>query len=264
MGRTTYADWRRGRHLVGPACLLWAWQSMAGQGSNARIRERLANPAPLGADEITQVLDAARAAAAQRTFWVSSSFAGTPSLELLLGSDGRPVLIKVTSGIDTSGAAQPARHVTVEVLTHYLRQPAVYCDGSSAPGELVAEYENVGDGWTVSMRHSVDGSGELTPISAALRGEVALVDAGALTIAGRVARGLKAPWNPREPGGAIAPDAAQTLWLDVESLLPLRWSVTMAVTAGATPVDYGFFLVPDDTIELRIPAGVRPPRCISR
>jgi hypothetical protein len=262
MRRTTYRHWRRGRLLVGPACLLWAWQSMAGQESNARIRERLANPAPLGADEITQVLDAVRAAVARKTFWVSSSFAGTPSLELLLGSDGRPVLIQVTSGIDTSGAGQPARHVTVEVLTHFLRQPALYCDGSPAPGELVAEYENVGDGWTVSMRHSEAGPGDLTPISAALRGEVAFVDAGASTIAGRLARGLTAPWNPRDPDAVRAHEAAQTLWLDEQSLLPLRWSVTMSVPVGAAA--FGFFLVPDDTIELRPPAGVQPASCISR
>jgi hypothetical protein len=258
--------WRRWRHLVVvvSAWLGWGWPLSAAQATSARIQERLANPASLSADEITDVLDAVRAAAAQKTFWVSSSFAGTPSLELRMGSDGRPLLIEVLSGIDTSGPGQPARHVTVDVLTAYLRQPAFYCDGSPASGELVAEYENVGDGWTVSMRDSAEGSEELAPVFAALGGGMGFADVGAATIAGRVARGLRAPWDPREPRRLISPDAVQTLWIDEQSLLPLRWSVTMTVPRGAAPVEYGFFLVPDDTIDVRPPAGVQPASCISR
>ena len=258
--------WRRGRHLVVlvSVWLVWAWRPTTAQGSATQIRERLANPTLLSSDEITEVLEAARAAAAQKTFWVSSSFAGTPSLELLLGSDGRPVLIQVTSGIDTSGPGQPAQHVTVEVLTAYLRRPAVYCDGSAAPGELVAEYENVGDGWTVSMRHSVEGSEELTPPFAALRGEVTLADAGSATIAGRVARGFRGSWSPPASGRPLSPDAVQTLWIDEQSLMPLRWSVTTTVSPGVPPDDSGFFLIPDSTIDVRPPTGVQPASCISR
>ena len=241
----------------------------------AQISARLSNPAALTSGEIAQTLRASRDAAANRPFHVSPSPTGMPGPEMLLGSDGRPTFLRTTTGFGTSSG-----QLNVVTFSHYTRQAAMYCDGTPAPGELVADYENLGGGWTVSVRHSVDGFEVLTPIFAALRGDVALADAGLAVIAGRMARGLRAPWSPPQPvtveekfpdgsstrtllpGGPMPADAAQTLWIDQQSLLPLRWSITMTNPSTATRIDYGMFLVADDSIDLRPPVGIEPTTCI--
>ena len=270
----------RCRMLVSIAVVLCSVQSTFAQNTDADIRQRLASPSSLTADEIARVLAASRAAAANRTFHVSPSPTGTPGPEMQIGPDGGPVFIRATSGFLTSSTAQPQGRVTVTTLTHYTRRMAMYCDGSPAPGELVVDYENLGGGWTLSVRHAVDGIELLTPIFAALKGIVPLVDGGSSVVAGRAARAFSAPWRPGEirteeklpgggtvgrtlvPGGPAPPDAKQTVWIDLESLLPTRWGITMTIPQSAAPIDYGMFLVQDDRIDLHPPPGMVPPTCI--
>jgi len=168
------------------------------------------------------------------------------------------VLIHVTSGIDTSGPAEPVQHVNVETLTHFTRQPGRSCDGPTTGGELAIEYENVGDGWTATARRSNDDFGELTPIFLTLEGRVRVTDAGSAVIAGRRVHGLRA-----SPPDSNSPNAdVQTLWIDDDTHLPLRWSLTRSHSTSP-PVEYGFFIVPDQTIDLRLPQRVQAPACIA-
>ena len=145
------------------------------------------------------------------------------------------------------------------------------------------EYQDTGRGWSVWSRN-LDIIEPLGPIFATLTGEVALTDAGHGTVDGRPARDLRAPWKPLDiqieerlsgggiserrtmPGGPIPADAAQHLWIDERTLLPLRWAITMtpppAAAAPAAPLDYGMFFVLDPSIELRPPDGVPAPACV--
>jgi hypothetical protein len=55
------------------------------------------------------------------------------------------------------------------------------------------------------------------------------------------------------------------LWIDVESLLPLRWGVSIASAPerGIPPIpDYGLSFSYDASIDVRPPDGVAPPDCI--
>ena len=92
-------------------------------------------------------------------------------------------------------------------------------------------------------------------------------------IAGRRARALVSPWvSPFEPraqrpriigdpipnvrGDRAPSESLQSLWIDTESLLPLRWEVTRD---GASTQSFGFTY---ERIDLQPPAGVDAPACI--
>jgi len=273
------------------ALVLVASPSVVAQRSDTRaIRAWLADSAPLQPQQIAEVLQAAREEIAYRTLRLSFSPTRTTGPELLMDSDGRPKFVQTMSGVSgelaSGGFATPSRqqpqpetHVDVVTLTDYTRQAARYCDGSLAPGELVIEYRNVGGDWSVSARRSLGRLEQLAPIFDTLTGDVPLSDAGHATMAGRPARHLTSPWRPQDnlieerlPGGGISqsgtiprepvpPDATEHLWVDEQSMLPLRWSVTMTPPA-ATPLDYGMFFVYDRSIDLRPWEDVQAPTCI--
>src|SRR5205085_462061 len=176
---------------------------------------------------------------------------------------GRPLWVRGESGYDTvSGQAlqgqpqpqQTSRHVDVVTLRHYTREAPIYCDGSPAPGELVVEYENIGGGWMVSTRHSIEDE-ELAPMFAPLGGEMSFEDGGREDVLGRQARRLQAPWAPQDrqfeerlPTGAVITSrtfsagpplagALQALFIDEETLLPLRFAfiIPRAAFESASP-----------------------------
>ena len=273
----------RPHSLLLAAIILCTWQSgTAAQRSDTKtIQSHLSASAPLQAADIAQLLQAAREQIAYRSLKLSFFATGSPGSEILMDSDGRPVFVRSTGGFSVSlgPGAQPQNRVDSVTLTYYTRQAARYCNGSLAPGEIVLDYQNAGGGWTVSARHSTPAFEIFAPIFAALMGEVALEDGGRSTIADRPARGLRAPWSPPEireaeqlPGGGTAErrlipgpsvaGAVQTLWIDEQSFLPLRWSVTMPAPAAVTPIDYGVFFVYDRSIELHAPPGIEAPTCI--
>jgi hypothetical protein len=198
-----------------------------------------------------------------------------------MDSDGRPKFVYTKSGFSmlSAGQSQPTTG-ELETFTHYTRQAARACDGSLLSGELVVEYKNSGRGWSVQAR-TVDVLEPLSPIFATLTGDIALFDSGRGTVAGRQARDLRAAWKPvdvqieeRLPGGGLSrrgtiqagpipADAAQHLWIDEQTLLPLRWSITMTPPGAATPLDYGMYFVFDRSLDLRPPDGVGTPTCVS-
>ena len=74
-----------------------------------------------------------------------------------------------------------------------------------------------------------------------------------------MARALVAPWKP--PDGAqsaepLPPGATQSLWIDIASLLPLRWSISIpAMTGRGLPPmpEYGLLFTYDSSLDLRPP-----------
>jgi hypothetical protein len=103
------------------------------------------------------------------------------------------------------------------------------------------------------------------------------MESGAMkTFAERRARAIVAPWTPppaafhrdavigdprpnAAPGlGATSARGSQTLWIDVDSLRPLRWS---AVSLPGEPTTGRTFTY-DTSPEPQIPAGIVPPVCV--
>jgi len=80
---------------------------------------------------------------------------------------------------------------------------------------------------------------------------------------GRRERAFTAPWTT-PPGGAGGPvGAPQSLWIDVESLLPLRWSITLPANRDdpALP-EYGLSATYDAAVSVRAPDGISAPDCV--
>ena len=202
---------------------------------------------------------------------------------------GVPRLIRITStmegGIVFAGApggiaAPPPVHWIEQVtaITDYTGEPARRCDGSPASGEMVIEYEGRGATpvWTVSARardaRDVGGPG-FAPVFAMLGGDGPIASGESGEIDGRRARSLVSPWVspddqrtqparligdpiPNVRGDRAPSDSLQSLWIDTESLLPLRWEATRD---GTSTHSVGFTY---ERINLQPPAGVDAPACI--
>jgi hypothetical protein len=248
-------------HVVGAALLSAA--AVVAQTPNPSAQVVINRPRALTAAEIAQVLAAARTAVNGRTLRLSYQ-PGGPGTELLMADDGRPRLVQAVSGYTwtasngASGAATE-HHATVTEVTEFTRRPAKRCDGAPDDGELVIEYRSEDDkGWTAKARTRTPIE-FATPVFDMLTGGAALASGERKPLGGRVARAFTAPWQLPQgatPGGPLPPDIHQTLWIDVESLLPLRWELS-----AATMPAYGLWFT-YETVQIRAPEGVPAPGCV--
>ncbi len=140
-----------------------------------------------------------------------------------MGPGGRPRCIRMISGRE--GQAE-----TVTFL-HYTGTAARGCDGTPRTGELVLEYEHKGSTWTVEAR--TRSAIELNDAAfEMLAGHQALTSGAVQRLGDRTLRALVAPF--RSPEGALGGPPLGTLmslWLDTNSLLPVRWSLTLPASA---------------------------------
>jgi hypothetical protein len=238
----------------------------AAQTLNPPARAVATQRRPLTQAEVAQVLGAARNAIAGRTFRLSYQ-PGGPGPEVLMGSTGRPRFVRSVSGYTSwsgasgNGTTTTAReyHANVRDVTDFTGRPARRCDGAAADGELVIEYRNENEqGWTAQarMRTSMEFGASVWDM---LAGVVAVEDGAMKTIADRQARSVVAPWKPpagSQPGGPLVPNLTQSLWIDVETLLPVRWEVN-APTAPGYGVSFTY-----EALDIRAPDGVAVPECI--
>lgn len=224
--------------------------------------------------EVAQVLEAARQAAAGKAFR-AAYVPGGPGIDYVMRADGRPEWMRTASGADSIseivGPGQRAlvpraEHIDLLDIVHYTGTPARSCDGSPLAGELVIEYERKTPpgAWTVRARTrgDIEPGGPIFDMLAGARtlepGEIRDVD-------GRRARAFVAPWvaPANSTGGPMG--APQSLWIDVESLLPTRWSLSLKPPADvALPanVEYGMSFTYDASIDVRPPDGVAVPDCV--
>ena len=131
------------------------------------------------------------------------------------------------------------------------------------------EYErhSLDNQWTVKARTRT--SQELaTPIFDILAGATPVESGGRRQIGERPARSLVAPWplpSDAQPASPLPPGVTQSLWIDTDSLLPLRWSISMPAMSGrgmpAIP-DYGLSFTYDPSLDVRPPDGVARPDCV--
>jgi len=262
------------------ACVLLAVSPGAGgQTLNPPPQGVLGLDRPLLPAEIAGVLDGVRRAIDGKKARISAAPGGAGP-EVLFGPDGRPRLMRATSGYSgmfwsisggSGGGSVQAplveTRVDVVMITEYTGAPARACDGSTRHDDLVIEYEhrNAENGWTARARQRTSIE-VMTPIFDMLAGATPTEAGGRRQIGDRAARALVAPW--KLPPGAIGDPPSgmmQSLWIDVEALLPLRWSVSVpAAPARGIPTmpDYGLALTFDPAIDLKPPEGVARPDCI--
>jgi hypothetical protein len=239
-----------------------------GQTLNPGARTIVTQSRALTQAEIAQVLTAVRTALAGRTFRLSYQ-PGGPGPEILMAEDGRPRIVRTVSGYTswsavTSNGAPPTTtreyHPNVQDVTEFTQQPARRCDGSPINGEFVVEYRNDNEhGWTAKARSRTNM--EIgAPIFDLLTAVTPVNDAGIKKLGDRGARAFVAPWSPpagAQPGGPMPANLTQTVSIDVETLLPLRWDVGAPALSG-----YGLSFT-YETLDIRAPDGVAAPQCIS-
>jgi len=245
----------------------WLLVSMAGgQTLNPPARAVITQSRSLTAPEVAQILAAARDAIAGRTFALSYQ-PGGPGPEVLMASNGRPRFVRTVSGYTSwsgasgSGTSTTTRefHANVREVTEFTGRPARRCNGTAAEGELVIEYRNENEqGWTAKARTRTTMEFAASVFDM-LTGVVAVEDGAVNTIGDRQARAFVAPWKPpagSQPGGPRVPNLTQSLWIDVETLLPLRWEVS-APTAPGYGVSFTY-----QALDIRAPDGVAAPQCV--
>jgi len=250
--------------------------TIAGQAPNPQPQDIVKEARPLQQAEVAAVLGAARAAIAGKTVRLAFAPDG-PGPDVLFGSDGRGRIVRTvsgtTGGIAGGDGARSTWHTAVETISEYTRRPARGCDGAARPGELVIEYSNENDkGWNVRARTTPDHD-IAAPIFEMLSGTVAAASGNLGTFGERKARAIVAPWTPPaatitvdaiagDPRPSVTPESvvprgSQTLWIDVDSLRPIRWAVTLPGLPS-----YALTFTYDTSPAPKIPDGLTPPACV--
>jgi hypothetical protein len=255
--------------------LLLAWAGVITASSTAQLqvlnapaRDILNTARMLQPAEIAIVLAAAREAISGKTLRLSYVPNG-PGPEVLMGTNGRPRFVRAVSGYGVDGVlngngsrtpSQQSSYVEVVTFTEYTSRFARKCDGTSLNDELVLEYEHKSTDaqWTVKARTRM----LLEPLSPAfdiLSGDAPAEGGSQRTFEDRVGRALVAPWKlpaGAESGGPLPAGARQALWIDIVSMLPLRWSISVPVTPdrGSPAVsEVGLSFAYEPSLDLQLP-----------
>jgi hypothetical protein len=260
------------------AVLLVLTVTVAGQNRGPTALQLLNTDGPLRADEIATVLAGVRAAIAGRTVRLAAAPDG-PGPDILVRADGRPRIVRtvggITGGMIGADRTQTTWHKTIEIIADYTGTPARGCDGTPLDGDLIVEYRNEDNrGWVAAARTAT--SQEVAaPIFEALSGRLGMEGGETRTFGRRRARAFVAPWTSSgtsitweaaagDPRPGVAGDATgatrhgtQTLWVDTESLRPIRWSVSLPGIPS-----YALMFTYDLSPEPRIPDGIAAPECV--
>ncbi len=235
-------------------------------------RDLLRLPRPLTAAEMDTVVGGIRQALAGKTLRLVDGRGGEP--EILMDRDAMPNMVRykgrgerIASVTGDSGTVRVFNLPDVIVwLFEYSRVPARRCNGVPAAGGMVIEYLlNL----TTQIRQVT--ARETGPRDAAMArplemlGTPASLSTGQTRFVGnRAARAIISPFSITEAPllrGDPAPNPAdfvpmQSLWIDTNSLLPLRWEVSQRQPiVGA--IDFVY-----EQLDLRRPAGFEVPQCI--
>lgn len=226
---------------------------------------------PLTAAEIDTAVGGIRQAMAGKTFRLMDQ-RGDP--EILMGRDGMPHMVRYKgrgeriAGITTETGTMPVFNLP-DVLVwvfEYSRVPARRCNGALASGGMVIEYVlNL----TTKMRQVTAREPGPRDIWMARPLEmlraIGTLSSGADRLVGlRNARALVSPMPLPDDvvlTGDPAPNAVelvpiQSLWIDTDSLLPLRWEVSQR-QARLGAIDFVY-----EQFDLQRPAGFEAPTCI--
>ena len=227
---------------------------------------------PLTAAEVSRVVSGIRQALAGKTLRLVDKFQGDP--EILMGRDGMPRLVRFkghgesVAGITTETGTMRVFNLPDIIVSvfEYSRVPARRCNGGPAASGMVIEYlMNL----TTKVRQVT--ARELGPRDAGMARPLEMLKATETLTSGenrlvgkRRARALVSPMPM--PGDVVltgdpAPNPAefvpiQSLWIDTDSLLPLRWEVFQR-QARLGAIDFVY-----ERLDLQRPAGFEAPTCI--
>jgi hypothetical protein len=227
---------------------------------------------PLTDTETETVVSGIHRALAGKTLRLVDKFYREP--EILMGRDGLPRLVRV-KGQGESVAGITSETGTMRVFNlpdvivsvfEYSRVPARRCKGGPAATGMVIEYLlNL----TTKVRHVTAREPEPRDAAVArplemLQKAVTLTTGERKLIDDRSARALVSPLPISHAvvlTGDPAPNPAdlvpiQSLWIDTDSLLPLRWEVSRR-QAIVDAIDFVY-----EQLDLRRPAGFEVPQCI--
>jgi len=251
----------------------------------------------LTAAETARVLKAARTAIAGkygRLISAADEAAGRPGMEFSIAPNGRLQFLRWSGGVVGGSIAADGTTTTwsrdVTVIVHLTGRPARGCDGTSRAGPLVVEYRNEGDGWLATARTRVYPASP-APLDDFLAGDLR-VDSDELEMIGaRPARVFVAQWTATATTSEASPNIAsgpeyrsddggrtwtkpprsdpprltQSLWVDSESLLPLRWGVMYVADPehGIPARPYNVFSIRYvDEGGIQPPPDATPPDCV--
>lgn len=255
-------------------------------------RDLLDSSRPLTSIEIAAVLVASQRAIEGKTFRLLFDGRGQGP-EILMGRNGMPRRIRsagsITGGVVggvAPGSTEPDRVATTWrldyiTITDYTGRPAHHCNGSADEGDLVVEYrlESSSVSWKVTARRrdvrDFGGLG-LAQLFEMLRGAGSISSGELKQIGPHAARALVSAWTPPaqssgeppaligdptpnvrgEPVQSVPEEAVQRLWIDIRTLLPVRWVVAQG---GRTGFESSFNYT---AIDLRLPKGATTPDCI--
>jgi hypothetical protein len=216
---------------------------------------------PLEADEINAVLAASRKAIANKTFILS--YPGrNDGLEVLMRPDGWPRLVRAAGEgrggvVSTDGSWQWSDYFID--ISHYTGRPAQKCDGSTTAGELVVTYTHTASTNKWTSRADTRGWVPVcNPVFDVLSGAAPATSVAPSVLAEKAVRGFTAAFTC--PAGTYglshADDVTQTLLIDADSLLPVRWQVVEDRRLSDER------LLKYTPLQLRVPNGVAAPQCI--
>jgi hypothetical protein len=283
--------------LAVPVACVLAITAAGAQTRGPSVRDLVKAARPLTADEASRVLAAARTSIAGKHGRLTSAAddaAGRPGMEFGLSRSGRLEFLRrsggVQGGIVSAGGTSTSWTREVITITRLTAMQARGCDGTPRAGQLVVEYSSDGGGWSATARSRVYAASP-TPLDDFLAGDLGVDSREIQMIGGRAARVFVAPWtapataadasaNPAQQpeyrsddGGrtwtkaspADTPRLTQSLWVDTESLLPVRWAVMFAAAPehGVPAKPHTVLSVRyDDAIDIQPPSGVTPPDCV--
>jgi hypothetical protein len=244
------------------------------QTLNPSARDVIVLTRPLTGAEVASVLEASRQAVAGRVLHLAYQPDG-PGPDFLMRADGRPRYMKSTSGrefVSSSASSDgtvrtESGQMNVSSFTHYTGTAARGCDGTLRTGELIIEFENTGHRWkaTARTRRGSEVNGSAFEM---LAGGTSAASGERRDVRGRPARAFVAPFVlPEGATGGPPPGTVQALWVDVGTLLPVQWTLTlppMPEFPGHGLPEFGVaFTYPDaSSVDLRPPTGVEAPQCI--
>ncbi|HEY1305447.1 MAG TPA: hypothetical protein VGF24_17950 [Vicinamibacterales bacterium] len=206
------------------------------------------DPRPLTPAEVKGVLSAAFAAMRGKTFRVTFPAQATVAEKQIVPDErGRLRYYRTT-------------YEDLEVIEDHTNLAAVTCDGRRLGGTLYIEYGRQGSGkWDVSAYPENDWHSMYRYFDIF---DEPLESGGFSNIDEHLSRALVGPTeNDRkiDPDFGAPPNVKHVLWLDVRTLLPVRWEMVV----DGEPTEIALQFVHDPSLALRPPKGVKTPTCIN-
>jgi hypothetical protein len=259
------------------------------------VRRFVNQARPLTSEETVRVLAAVRTAIAGkhgRLISAADEAAARRGTEFAIGANGRLQFLRWSGGVQggmvTSDGTRTTWTREVTTISHLTGRPALGCDGALRTGQLIIDYRNDGGGWAATARSRLYPNSP-TPLDDFLAGDLRVESGELQLIGGRSARELVAPWTAPATSEAVAdargpeyrsddggrtwtktppanvPQLIESVWIDTESLLPVRWAVMFAADPahGVPARPHTVFSIRyDNASDLRPPSGATPPDCV--